>query len=89
MIWIHFTIFFSVFIECMNRNIGLNISEQTKAEQQALDAATGAVGQYGTPINIPTVTAAAAAAGKNSASDPEGKSTTSDSLSALYIIVGF
>jgi hypothetical protein len=52
-----------------DENIGLNISEQTKAEQQALDTATGAVGQYGTPINIPTVTAAAAAAGKNSAYD--------------------
>jgi hypothetical protein len=51
-----------------DENIGLNISEQTKAEQQALDTATGAVGQYGTPINIPTVTAAAAA-GKNSAYD--------------------
>ena len=48
-------------------NIGYNISEQTKAEQQALDAATGLVGQYGTPINIPTVTAAAT--GKNSAYD--------------------
>ena len=48
-------------------NIGYNISEQTKAEQQALDTATGLVGQYGTPINIPTVTAAAA--GKNSAYD--------------------
>jgi hypothetical protein len=52
-----------------DENIGLNISEQTKAEQQALDTATGAVGQYGTPIDIPTVTAAAAAAGKNSAYD--------------------
>jgi hypothetical protein len=52
-----------------DENIGLNISEQTKAEQQALDTATGLVGQYGTPINIPTVTAAAAAAGKNSAYD--------------------
>jgi hypothetical protein len=50
-------------------NIGYNISEQTKAEQQALDAATGLVGQYGTPINIPTVTAAAATTGKNSAYD--------------------
>ena len=48
-------------------NIGYNISEQTKAEQQALDAAIGLVGQYGTPINIPTVTAAAT--GKNSAYD--------------------
>jgi len=47
-------------------NIGYNISEQTKAEQQALDTATGLVGQYGTPINIPTVTAAT---GKNSAYD--------------------
>lgn len=37
-------------------NIGYNISEQTKPEQQALDIATGLVGQYGTPINIPTVT---------------------------------
>jgi hypothetical protein len=52
-----------------DENIAYNISEQTKAEQQALDTATGAVGQYGTPINIPTVTAAAAAAGKNSAYD--------------------
>jgi hypothetical protein len=51
-----------------DENIGLNISEQTKAEQQALDLATGAVNQYGTPIDIPTVTAAAAA-GKNSAYD--------------------
>jgi hypothetical protein len=49
-------------------NIGYNISEQTKAEQQALDTATGLVGQYGTPINIPTVTAAAGA-GRNSAYD--------------------
>jgi hypothetical protein len=49
-------------------NIGYNISEQTKAEQAALDTATGLVGQYGTPINIPTVTAAAGA-GKNSAYD--------------------
>jgi hypothetical protein len=48
-------------------NVGYNISEQTKAEQQALDTATGLVGQYGTPINIPTVTAAAT--GKNSAYD--------------------
>ena len=48
-------------------NVGYNISEQTKAEQQALDAATGLVGQYGTPVNIPTVTAAAT--GKNSAYD--------------------
>jgi hypothetical protein len=47
-------------------NIGYNISEQTKAEQQALDTATGLVGQYGTPVNIPTVTATA---GKNSAYD--------------------
>jgi hypothetical protein len=52
-----------------DENIGLNISEQTKAEQQAVDTATGAVSQYETPINIPTVTAAAAAAGKNSAYD--------------------
>jgi hypothetical protein len=37
-------------------NVGYNISEQTKTEQQALDTATGLVGQYGTPINIPTVT---------------------------------
>ena len=50
-------------------NIAYNISEQTKAEQQELDTATGLVGQYSTPINIPTVTAAAAAAGKNSAYD--------------------
>jgi hypothetical protein len=49
-------------------NVGYNISEQTKAEQQALDTATGLVGQYGTPINIPTVTPAAAT-GKNSAYD--------------------
>jgi len=49
-------------------NIGYNISEQTKAEQAALDAATGLVGQYGTPIDIPTVTAAAST-GKNSAYD--------------------
>jgi hypothetical protein len=49
-------------------NIGYNISEQTKAEQQELDTATGLVGQYGTPINIPTVTAAAGA-GRNSAYD--------------------
>jgi hypothetical protein len=48
-------------------NIGYNISEQTKAEQAALDTATGLVGQYGTPIDIPTVTAAGA--GKNSAYD--------------------
>jgi hypothetical protein len=48
-------------------NVGYNISEQTKAEQQALDLATGSVNQYGTPINIPTVTAAAT--GKNSAYD--------------------
>jgi hypothetical protein len=47
-------------------NIGYNISEQTKAEQAALDAASGLVTQYGTPVNIPTVTAAA---GKNSAYD--------------------
>ena len=47
-------------------NIGYNISEQTKAEQQELDTATGLVGQYGTPVNIPTVTATA---GKNSAYD--------------------
>ena len=47
-------------------NIGYNIAEQTKAEQQALDTATGLVGQYGTPINIPTVTSTA---GKNSAYD--------------------
>jgi len=51
-----------------DENIAYNISEQTKAEQQALDTATGAVSQYETPINIPTVTAAAAA-GKNSAYD--------------------
>ena len=50
-------------------NIAYNISEQTKAEQQALDTATNLVSQYGTPIDIPTVTAAAAAAGKNSAYD--------------------
>jgi len=49
-------------------NIGYNISEQTKAEQAALDAATGLVGQYGTPIDIPTVTAAASTS-KNSAYD--------------------
>jgi len=48
-------------------NIGYNISEQTKAEQAALDAATGLVGQYGTPIDIPTVTNTNA--GKNSAYD--------------------
>jgi len=48
-------------------NVGYNISEQTKAEQQALDTATGLVGQYGTPINIPTVTPSTA--GKNSAYD--------------------
>ena len=48
-------------------NVGYNISEQTKAEQQALDTATGLVGQYGTPINIPTVTATTT--GKNSAYD--------------------
>ena len=47
-------------------NVGYNISEQTKAEQQALDLASGAVNQYGTPINIPTVTPGA---GKNSAYD--------------------
>jgi hypothetical protein len=47
-------------------NIGYNISEQTKAEQQELDTASGLVGQYGTPVNIPTVTATA---GKNSAYD--------------------
>jgi hypothetical protein len=50
-----------------DENIGLNISEQTKAEQQALDTATGLVGQYGTPINIPTVTTTTT--GKNSAYD--------------------
>jgi hypothetical protein len=50
-------------------NIAYNISEQTKAEQQELDTATNLVSQYGTPIDIPTVTAAAAAAGKNSAYD--------------------
>ena len=49
-------------------NIGYNISEQTKAEQAALDAANALVGQYGTPIDIPTVTAAAST-GKNSAYD--------------------
>jgi hypothetical protein len=48
-------------------NIGYNIAEQTKAEQQALDIATGLVGQYGTPINIPTVTDTKT--GKNSAYD--------------------
>jgi hypothetical protein len=48
-------------------NVGYNISEQTKAEQQALDTATGLVSQYGTPINIPTVTPSTA--GKNSAYD--------------------
>jgi hypothetical protein len=48
-------------------NIGYNISEQTKAEQQALDTATNLVGQYGTPVNIPTVTATST--GKNSAYD--------------------
>jgi hypothetical protein len=48
-------------------NIAYNISEQTKAEQQALDTATSLVGQYGTPINIPTVTATST--GKNSAYD--------------------
>jgi len=47
-------------------NIGYNISEQTKAEQQELDIASGLVGQYGTPVNIPTVTSTA---GKNSAYD--------------------
>ena len=51
-----------------DENIGYNISEQTKAEQAALDAATGLVGQYGTPINIPTVTAPTST-GKNSAYD--------------------
>ena len=51
-----------------DENIGLNISEQTKAEQQALDTATGLVSQYGTPIDIPTVTANAVT-GKNSAYD--------------------
>jgi hypothetical protein len=50
-----------------DENIAYNISEQTKAEQQALDTATGLVGQYGTPINIPTVTATTT--GKNSAYD--------------------
>jgi hypothetical protein len=49
-------------------NIGYNIAEQTKAEQAALDAANALVGQYGTPIDIPTVTAAAST-GKNSAYD--------------------
>jgi hypothetical protein len=49
-------------------NIGYNISEQTKVEQQALDTANSLVGQYGTPINIPTVTAAAST-GRNSAYD--------------------
>ena len=47
-------------------NIGYNISEQTKTEQQELDIASGLVGQYGTPVNIPTVTSTA---GKNSAYD--------------------
>lgn len=37
-------------------NVGYNISEQTKAEQQALDIATSLVGQYSTPINIPALT---------------------------------
>jgi hypothetical protein len=37
-------------------NVGYNISEQTKAEQQALDIASSLVSQYSTPINIPTVT---------------------------------
>lgn len=37
-------------------NIGYNISEQTKAEQQALDIATQTVAGYSTPINIPALT---------------------------------
>ena len=34
-------------------NVGYNISEQTKAEQAALDAANQLVSGYSTPINIP------------------------------------
>ena len=37
-------------------NVGYNISEQTKAEQQALDIATQTVAGYSTPINIPELT---------------------------------
>lgn len=37
-------------------NIGYNIAEQTKAEQQALDIATQTVAGYSTPITIPTLT---------------------------------
>ena len=37
-------------------NIGYNIAEQTKAEQQALDIATQTVAGYSTPINIPELT---------------------------------
>lgn len=34
-------------------NIGYNIAEQTKAEQEAVDTATNLVNLYSTPINIP------------------------------------
>lgn len=34
-------------------NVGYNIAEQTKAEQQAVDAATNLVNLYSTPIDIP------------------------------------
>jgi hypothetical protein len=34
-------------------NVGYNIAEQTKAEQQAVDLATSLVNQYSTPIDIP------------------------------------
>lgn len=37
-------------------NVGRNISEQTKIEQAALDAANQMVSQYSTPIQIPTLT---------------------------------
>ena len=37
-------------------NVGYNIAEQTKAEQQALDIATQTVAGYSTPITIPTLT---------------------------------
>lgn len=37
-------------------NVGYNIAEQTKAEQQALDIATQTVAGYSTPINIPELT---------------------------------
>jgi len=37
-------------------NVGYNISEQTKAEQAAVDIATNLVGAYSAPIDIPKLT---------------------------------